>query len=96
MTGFAAIETATAANAVAALANCTATIGAVSGVPGIFDDAYTDQLGISGSTPALLCASTDVASAAYGASVTIGAVSYTVHAIQPDGIGMTRLLLQES
>lgn len=91
----AAIEAATAANAVAAFANCTVTVGGVS-VAGIFDDAYLDPLGIAGSQPSLLCASADVSTAAQGTAVVVNAVSYTVGSIQPDGSGMTRLLLQEA
>lgn len=92
---FSAIETATASSAVAALANVDATIGGAT-VRGIFDDAYQDLLGISGSSPAMLCASADVSAVAQGAAVTINSVAYTVSSVQPDGAGMTRLLLSES
>lgn len=90
----AAIELATANSAVAAFANCTATVGG-SAVSGIFDDAYLDPLGMSGSQPALLCADADVSTAVHGTAVVVNSVSYTVASIQPDGTGMTRLLLQE-
>lgn len=91
----AAIESATAASAVAAFSNCTATVGGVA-MNGIFDDAYIDPLGIAGSQPSLLCKSADVSGAAQGAAVVVNAVSYTVGSIQPDGTGITRLLLQEA
>lgn len=93
---FAAIETATATSAVAALANVTATIGAVSGVEGIFDKDYAETFGISGAAPALRIISTAAPSAAVGDAVTLGAVSYTITAIEPDGTGMTLLRLQEA
>lgn len=76
------------------LANVTATVGGVA-VRAVFDDAYADQFGIAGSTPALQCASADVAAAVPGTAVVVNGVNYTVGSIQPDGTGMTRLLLQE-
>lgn len=92
---FAAIETATVANTVAALANVTATIGAVTGVEGIFDKDYSDAFGITdGTRPVLLISATAAPAAAVGTSVTINAVTYTIAEIQPDGTGMTRLFLK--
>jgi hypothetical protein len=65
-------------------------------VRGIFDDAYMDPLGMAGSQPALLCASADVSAAAQGTAVVVNSVNYTVGSTQPDGTGMTRILLQEA
>ncbi len=71
-----------------------ATIGATT-VPGIFDDAYQDVLGIvPGSQMIFLCATASVASVAVGDSVTIDSTAYRIAEIQPDGTGMTRLLLK--
>jgi len=70
------------------------TVGGVV-VRAIFDDAYADPMGMAGSTPAVLCASADVSDAALGTAVVIDGVSYTVVKPEPDGTGMTRLLLQE-
>ena len=92
-TPFADIETATAASAVAALANATATIGAAQ-VEGIFDNAYADALGFSGTTPIFECISSAVTSVAQGDAVVISGINYTVSRIEPDA-GMTRLVLQE-
>lgn len=72
-----------------------ATVGGAS-VRGIFDDAYLDPLGMSGSQPALVCASVDVSAAAQGTAVVVNTINYTVGSIQPDGTGITRLLLQEA
>lgn len=91
---FAAIETSVNAALMGALANVTATVGGVS-VTGIFDAAYQDALGITGSAPALLCASADVAAAVEGTAVVVGSTSYTVTTAEPDGTGLTRLRLQE-
>lgn len=76
----------------------TCTVGGVS-TEGIFDDAYTDPLGISGSRPALACLSADVSTATQGTPVVVNSVSYKVGSIQDNpedlGPGMTRLLLQK-
>lgn len=94
MTAFAAIETATASAAVAALANASATLGGGT-VSGIFDAAFLDTFGIVANTsPALLIKSTDIGTAAVGSNVVIGATTYTIAEIQPDGTGMTRLMLK--
>jgi hypothetical protein len=77
-------------------------LASVGGVPvgGLFDDAYLDQLGISGSQPALVCASADVSTAAFGTAVVVNSVSYTVGSKQVSpqdlGQGFSRLLLQEA
>lgn len=77
----------------------TCTVGGVS-TEGIFDDEYTDPLGIAGSQPALVCVSADVSTAAQGTAVVVNGVSYTVgnKMVNPQdlGPGMTRLLLQEA
>jgi hypothetical protein len=62
---------------------------------GIFDDAYQDALGlVAGSQPALLLPTSDVGLAGVGDSVTVAGASYTIAAVQPDGVGITRLLLK--
>ena len=64
-------------------------------VHGIFDAAYADVFGIvAGTRPALLIASADAPDVAIDDAVTIGATTYTVAVVQPDGTGMTRLLLE--
>lgn len=75
-----------------------ATVGG-SSVAAIFDNGYADALGIAGSGPLLIAASSAVSSAALGTSVSVGGVSYTVSGIEPDGMsgsaGLTMLRLQE-
>ncbi len=93
---FAAIEAATAANAVAALANVTAVVDGVT-VNGIFGGEYDEALSlVSGTSPVLSCASADVSSAAQGDIVTIGAASYTITRVRADSTGMTAMELQEA
>lgn len=92
---FAAIETATAANAVAALANVTAVVDGVT-VNGIFGNDYDEAFGaVAGTAPTLSCVSSEVTSAAQGDTVVVGGISYTITSLEPDGTGMTLLRLQE-
>lgn len=73
-----------------------ATLGAAT-VPVIFDAAYADAIGIvAGTSPTCLAASADVSAAAVGGAITINAVAYIIAEIQPDGTGLTRLMLQEA
>lgn len=61
----------------------------------IFDEAFADPLGIvAGTRPTFLAASSDVSTLAVGASVTRGAVTYTVTELQPDGTGVTKVMLK--
>lgn len=71
-----------------------ATIGAAA-VRGIFDATFAESLGfVGGTSPQLLCASSDVASVAEGDAVTIAAIGYTIAEIHPDGTGITVLKLE--
>ena len=73
-----------------------ATLGAAT-VTVIFDAAYADAFGlVAGTAPTALGISTQLATAAIGGTITINAVAYTITAIQPDGTGLTRLMLQEA
>lgn len=92
---FAAIETALASGVVAALANVTATIG-VASVEGLFDNEYVEFRDVAGTRPVLRAVSTEVSSVIEGTAVTVNAVSYTVAGIQPDGTGMTLLVLERT
>lgn len=70
------------------------TIGAGS-VAAIFDNAFSDPFGIvAGTTPVFHAASADVSTLAVGDTVTRGATAYTVAEIQPDGTGITRVVLK--
>lgn len=95
MTGFAAIETATAEHAVAVFANATAVISSVSRSV-LFDNGYAELLGVAGTGPSILGVGSDLSAATQGGSLTVNGTSYTVTAIEPDGTGLTRLRLQEA
>ena len=92
---FAAIETATATSAVAALADATAVIGGTS-YSVVFDSGYDESFGVAGRSLSILGTAADLAAATQGGSLTVNGTSYTVTAIEPDGTGMTRLRLQEA
>lgn len=76
--------------------------GTLAGLPisGIFDSAY--QLGDVGSSgmastaPVLTLATSDVPASPVGTSVVVNAITYTVAAHEPDGTGLSRLLLERS
>lgn len=71
-----------------------ATIGAAT-VTVIFDNAAADPFGIvAGTHPEALAISTEVASVAVGDTITLRSITYTVAEIQPDGTGLTRLMLK--
>ena len=79
----------------------TATIGANTFV-GILDAAYaeveTGRVSVDGSRLLFTCTSDDVAtySVAYGSTLTINSVSYKVVGVEPDGTGVTTLVLDEA
>ena len=92
-TPFADIETATAASAVAALANAVATIGAAQ-VEGIFDADYVSTFGMDGSSPAFQCQTADVSAVVRGTAITINSVNYKAVRKEPDGTGWTTVILE--
>jgi hypothetical protein len=71
-----------------------ATIGA-STIAGIFDNQFVEVHGIEGMRPVFTCAEANVASIAHGDALTINATSYKVAGIQPDGTGLTSLILEK-
>lgn len=75
------------------LSNATATIGGGT-VDGLFSNGFVDSFGLSNSAKAFTCPSSAIPNLAYGDSVTINAVVYTVAETHPDGTGMTRVLLK--
>lgn len=72
-----------------------ATIGAGS-VAGLFSNPSLEALGIAGSRPVFRALTTEVSSVVEGTAITINATAYTVAGIQPDGKGMTLLILERT
>lgn len=75
----------------------TATVGGVQ-VSVIFDNGYAagnvGMLGMAGAQPAITLPTAQVPGNPLGGTVTIGATSYLVAAHEPDGTGISRLLLE--
>lgn len=70
-----------------------ATIGGAT-VRGILDDEYIEDADIAGTRPVLVCKTADVAAVDQGDTVTIDGTDYEVVIPQPDGTGVTRLVLE--
>lgn len=77
----------------------TASIGSVT-VKGIFDNPSKDYhlglAGISDSKPTFTGRTADLAAALYGTAITINGINWTVEDNNPDGTGVTVLVLKES
>ena len=75
---------------------CTLPGGAV--VQVIFDNAHSDALGnaFESSDPQALGKTSELLGLSHGAEVLIEALAWSVVGVQPDGTGMTRLLLERA
>lgn len=75
----------------------SATVGGVV-VPAIFDSGYVlgsvGAVGMSSSQPMLTLATASVPANPVGTAVVVGALNYTVGAHEPDGTGISRLMLE--
>lgn len=73
----------------------SATLAGVA-VTGIFDAAYYEPLGeVQGRQPMFMLPTASAPSAVHGQSLVIGATTYTVRGVEPDGTGVTVLRLEE-
>jgi hypothetical protein len=71
-----------------------ATVAGVA-VKGIFDHQYVEEFDITGEAPTLLCQTSQLPSGlSQGDTVSIGSTQYQVVGIQPDGTGLTLLVLE--
>ena len=71
-----------------------ATLPSSAVVRGIFDNGTVQQLGMMTNDPSFIANGTDVASISAGNVITIGGNGYTVRTVEPDGTGITRLVLE--
>lgn len=75
------------------------TVGGSVGVRAIFDEPYAaGNVGTNGmatNTPALTLATADVPASPYGQPVVVRGLDYVIAAHEPDGTGLSRLLLQK-
>ena len=99
MLAFAAMEARLNRAVIRNLANASAVLGGVA-VIGIFDKAYqVGDVGGSGfatSQPMFSLLSSSVPFNVTGLPMVIGSVTYTVVVSEPDGTGMTQLLLEKA
>lgn len=64
-------------------------------ITGIFDNAEADTFGLVANTRSVLTVATeDIPAAAVGTSVVVNGTTYTIAELQPDGTGITRLMLK--
>lgn len=91
------VETAADRTALLTDYGTTVTKADASTFTGIFDNDFLavdlDESEVESTEPTLLARTSDVSGLAHGDSLTISAVSYTVRGIQPDGTGMTQIML---
>jgi hypothetical protein len=69
-------------------------------VKGIFDSAYTEvdmsgTVGFTSTTPRFVCRSCDMTGAEDADSLTLSGTVYLIRVVQPDGTGMTELILEK-
>lgn len=65
-------------------------------VTGIFDNAYTEVFGMASRAPMFTLPSASAASATQSSALVVDGVAYRVTAVQPDGTGMSVLMLERS
>ncbi len=75
-----------------------AVVGFIQGksISGIFDRQYVEYADIAGNNPTFLCPSEAASTAELGDEIRINKQPYTIAAIQPDGTGLTLLVLHEA
>lgn len=79
----------------AAFGNCTVAWTGGS-CAGLYQTAYLDTLGINNRDNTLLVADADIAGLSSTAAITIDGVSHTQRERQPDGNGMTRIVVSKA
>lgn len=62
----------------------------------VFDAAYAETLGMSNARPAISCATDEIVGMEAGQGLLIDEVGYTVRELQPDGMGVTRVILEKT
>jgi hypothetical protein len=73
----------------------SASIGGIESVDGIFDHQFVEVMGIESVRPVFTCAESDLESVAHGNILTLNSIDYKVAGIQPDGTGLTSLILEK-
>lgn len=68
--------------------------GEASSVSGIFDDDYSEALGMDSARALFTCAAADVPDVAAGDALTINGAAYKVKNVRPDATGLVALPLE--
>jgi hypothetical protein len=72
--------------------------GSASTVNGIFGNVFFEipagETSIEGKQASFICKTSDVSSAAHGDTLVVSGTTYTVRGVQPDGTGVTTLILE--
>lgn len=81
-------------------ASYTPSGGSASDVKGIFRNVFFEaeaggNVGVAMQDPIFICRTADVSSAAEGDAITISGTAYTIRVVEPDGSGVTRLMLEQ-
>ena len=94
---FAAIEQSLNRASLGAVRNAVLAWGSLS-ARGVFGNEYTEILGMANTQPTFRCMASDLAGMTTGQTVTVDyadtATDYTVRAVEPDGTGLLRLVLE--
>ena len=74
--------------------------GSSTTVNGIFDNEFFEadaggMVAVAIQQPRFQCRTSDVSAAAEGDAITINSVAYIIRVVQPDGTGVTTLVLEE-
>ena len=92
-TPFAALQTRLNSGQIKHLSDKTLIVGG-NEVTGIFNNNYVDPFNVETSAPMFFCKESDLGVVTHGFAVIDGTDSYIVRSVQPDGMGMTRLILE--
>jgi hypothetical protein len=102
MANFAALQTRVNTAILRGFANADITVSGQA-VQGIFDNAHAvalggpfDGMGVSTTQPRLTCATASLSADPVGAAVVVGSASYVVAEHQPDGTGISVLMLRRA
>lgn len=90
---FAALQTKINDAQIKHLADKTFVINAAN-VDGLFSAYYVDPFNVESNSPVFFCKSKDVLGVIHGDTATEGSTVYKVRNVQPDGLGMVRLILE--
>lgn len=96
VSAFARLENQTASAVIRRLANAQAYRAGGTGFAVVFENGYQDVIGMESSAPSVLALSCDVHGLAEGDPLQVDDGDWRVVGIQPDGTGMTLLVLERA